>query len=377
LQNLKADCTQYEDHEAFKRALEEHYRQREMITEISSPHDILIYRLSLLKLINEIKPSPDSCIAKIMDYLPKFLFSKLKGLCDELEEANVLLSRIPSNINEFVEIMKYLWKMDGLIDEYTDRFQSIEQLKIVMEEHHIKISEKNKAKYKDTHNALKNVRQKLQEGLEAGEANEIRFKKELDKEVPKLEKRILNCKDEMGNERLYNKDTHIEDGIEIVKDIEKEVEEIKVKGKLLNDQQRFMEINEVYFESVDALVADFMLLKKLWYGLKQMEIYYKEWLDIPLKNIDVEAIGGKLSELVKSSTQCSMGLEGSEAAQKFKAEVDLMKNTVPIVSSLRDPSLKSRHWDDINNILNGQEIDPESEEFTLKSLIDMNLSQES
>lgn len=82
--------------------------------------------------------------------------------------------------------------MDGLIDEYTDRFQSIEQLKIVMEEHHIKISEKNKSKYKDTHNALKNVRQKLQEGLEAGEANEIRFKKELDKEVPKLENRILS-----------------------------------------------------------------------------------------------------------------------------------------------------------------------------------------
>lgn len=72
-----------------------------------------------------------------------------------------------------------------------------------------------------------------------------------------------------------------------------------------------------------------------------------------------------------------MGLESSEAAQKFKAEVDLMKNTVPIVSSLRDPSLKSRHWEDINSILNGQEIDPESEEFTLKSLIDMNLSQES
>lgn len=107
----------------------------------------------------------------------------------------------------------------------------------------------------------------------------------------------------MRNEKLYDKDTNIEDGIEIVNDIEKEVEVIKVKGKLIKDQQRFMEINEVYFESIDALVADFMLIKKLWYGLKQMEIYYQEWLDIPLKNIDVEAIGGKLSELVKSSTQ--------------------------------------------------------------------------
>ena len=54
-----------------------------------------------------------------------------------------------------------------------------------------------------------------------------------------------------------------------------------------------------------------------------------------------------------------------------------MKNTVPIVSCLRDKALKPRHWEEINSILNGKEIDPESEEFTLKSLIDMNLSQKS
>jgi len=93
-----------------------------------------------------------------------------------LEQANILLSRIPTNINEFVEIMKYLWKLDGSIDDYTDRFQGVEQLHIVMENFHIKIPEKNRSKFKDTHSALKSVRQRLQDGLESGEANEIRFK---------------------------------------------------------------------------------------------------------------------------------------------------------------------------------------------------------
>ena len=331
LENLDADCTEYQDHDTFKKALEEHHQQREMILEIVSPHDILIFRLSLLRLINEIKPSPERCMTQIMDYLPKFLFNKLNELCRELEEAHTLLSRIPTNINEFVEIMKYLWKMDGLIDAYTDRFQSIEQLRIVMEEYHIKIPEKNKSKYKDTHSALKNVRQKLQEGLEAGEANEIRFKKALDKEAPKLEKRIDLCNEEFKNEELYDKDTEIEKGIDLVNELGKEVETIKNKGKLINEQQKFMEIGEVYFESIDILVNDFNLLKKLWTGMKQIGIYYDEWLRIPLKDINVDAIEGKLSEMVKSSAQCTSGFENSDAAKKFKDEVDLMKNTVPIV----------------------------------------------
>lgn len=241
LDNLKADCTEYQDHEKFKQAIEEHHRQREEILEITSPHDILIYRLNLLKLINEIKPSPERCLVAISEYLPKLSFNRLKTLCDELEESNVLLSRIPTNINEFVEIMKYLWKMDASIDDFTDRFQGIEQLHIVMENYHIKIPEKNKSKFKDTHNALKSVRQKLQEGLESGEANEIRFKKELDKEVPKLEKRIKNCTEDMKNEDLYNTDTTIEEGVELTDELEKEVMAIKAKGKLVNDQQRFLE----------------------------------------------------------------------------------------------------------------------------------------
>jgi dynein heavy chain len=377
LENLKEDCTQYTDHEQFRNAIDEHERQRTLIIEITSPQDILIYRVNLLKLINEIKPSPEKCLITISDYMPKLSFIRLNSLCIELEEANVLLSRIPSNITEFVDIMKYIWKMDASIDEFTDRFQAVAQLHIVLEVYHIKLPEKNKAKEKDTNSALKSVRQKLASGLEAGEANEIRFKKELDKEVPKFEKRINECKDEIQNPQLYDTETSISKGIEMVDALEKEVETIKNKGKMMNDQQRFLELNEVYFESVDFLYNDFTLVKKLWYGMKKMKQYYEEWLDIPLKDIIVDDIEDKLSEVVRSSQQCIVAMDTSGAAGKFKSEVDLMKNTVPIVSCLRDEALKQRHWDEINNILNGQEIDPESEEFTLRSLIDMNLSEES
>ena len=156
--------------------------------------------------------------------------------------------------------------------------------------------------------------------------------KELDKEVPKLEKRIATCTEEMKDEELYSENTTIEKGIEIVDTLEKEVMDIKKKGEVVNDQQKFLEVNEVYFESIDELVSDFSIVKKLWYGLDKMRKYYKEWLGIPLKDIVVEEIEEKLSEVVKASQQCILALETSGAAQKFKNEVDLMKNTAPIVS---------------------------------------------
>ena len=78
--------------------------------------------------------------------MPKLSYQKLESLWSELDEANILLSRIPKNINEFVDIMKYLWKMDSWIDDFTDMFQQIEQLHIVMDEYKVKFPEKKQDK---------------------------------------------------------------------------------------------------------------------------------------------------------------------------------------------------------------------------------------
>jgi len=58
-----------------------------------------------------------------------------------------------------------------------------------MDEHKIKLPDKNKAKFKETQTLLINTRKKMEEGLEAGEVEEQKFKKILiDQEVPKLNK---------------------------------------------------------------------------------------------------------------------------------------------------------------------------------------------
>ena len=121
------------------------------------------------------------------------------------------------------------------------------------------------------------MRTKLEEGLQAGEANEVRFKKELDKEIPKLEQHISAWNSDLNNPGLDNRYTRIQTAIDPVNLLEIEVNSIRDKGMLVNEQQRFLEINEVYFESIDTLVNTFTLKKKLWYGLKKMIAYSEEW----------------------------------------------------------------------------------------------------
>lgn len=58
-----------------------------------------------------------------------------------------------------------------------------------MDEHKIKLPDKNKSKFKETQSLLISTRKKMEEGLESGEVEELKFKKQLiDIEIPKMNK---------------------------------------------------------------------------------------------------------------------------------------------------------------------------------------------
>ena len=58
----------------------------------------------------------------------------------------------------------------------------------------------------------------------------------------------------------------------------------------------------------------------------------------------------------------------------FKEKVEVLKSTMPVVSYLRS-DLQPRHWTEIYEII-GMELDLNNDEFTLKSLIELNVKQE-
>ena len=118
--------------------------------------------------------------------MPDLSYERLSDLCQELKDDEHNLQKVPTSVDEFVEFKMYLNSLEERMTDITDAFQVVEQIHIVMDEYRIKLPERNKLKFKDTHQTLKSVRSKLEENLQASESLEIRFKKELEHEVPKL-----------------------------------------------------------------------------------------------------------------------------------------------------------------------------------------------
>ena len=70
-----------------------------------------------------------------------------------------------------------------------------------------------------------------------------------------------------------------------------------------------------------------------------------------------------------------IGLPVNEVVPRLKEKVTDFKGVMPCITSLRNPSLKSRHWEQIENII--QKSIARDKNFTLGNLLEMNVSSTS
>ena len=78
-----------------------------------------------------------------------------------------------------------------------------------------------------------------------------------------------------------------------------------------------------------------------------------------------------MTKFIKAMYQLEKGLPPNNVVPKLKKKVEAMKEKMPVIQDLRNPCLKPRHWDLIEDILQ-HNFDPEKPK-TLKMLIDLDI----
>ena len=89
----------------------------------------------------------------------------------------------------------------------------------------------------------------------------------------------------------------------------------------------------------------------------------------PFKELKPDSLNATVVKYVKTVYQLEKGLPPNTVVPKLKEKVELMRDKVPVVTDLRNPSLKKRHWEKIEDIIQ-EKFDPD--ELTLQLLTDFN-----
>ena len=89
--------------------------------------------------------------------------------------------------------------------------------------------------------------------------------------------------------------------------------------------------------------------------MEKWTTYRDDWLNLPLSQLDAEAIDKDANALFKTLVKVNRGFEqaggmGAQLAvgQAIKAEVDDFRPLLPLLLALRTPGMEDRHWETLS-----------------------------
>ena len=107
----------------------------------------------------------------------------------------------------------------------------------------------------------------------------------------------------------------------------------------------------------------------MWEGEKEFNTYLTTWATTNFEEIDVTSMEDKVQRFSKLCFKLDRNLPRNKKVPAFSDAVNDYKNLLPVIQALRNPSMKPRHWDKVQELI-GQPI-IRDESFTLQKILDL------
>ncbi|XP_071943674.1 dynein axonemal heavy chain 1-like isoform X2 [Antedon mediterranea] len=162
-----------------------------------------------------------------------------------------------------------------------------------------------------------------------------------------------------------------------VRRLTKQLKECQGLSTMYNNRERLFEMPQTNYDKLSKLIKDFEPFKNLWMTGSDWLKWYDSWMNDPITSIDSEQCEKQVMDSFKTMHKCVKifkDIPGVQLiAQKIRSDIDDFKPFIPLIQGLRNPGMRSRHWELLSGEL-GFKIIPKAS-LTFKKCLDMNLQQ--
>ncbi|XP_060146271.1 dynein axonemal heavy chain 2 isoform X6 [Globicephala melas] len=117
-------------------------------------------------------------------------------------------------------------------------------------------------------------------------------------------------------------------------------------------------------------------LQQVWEITRDWEENWNQWKTGRFLTLQTEAMETTAHGLFRRLTRLAKEYKDRnwEIIETTRSKIEQFKRTMPLISDLRNPALRERHWDQIRDEIQ-REFDQESESFTLEQIVELGMDQ--
>ena len=162
-----------------------------------------------------------------------------------------------------------------------------------------------------------------------------------------------------------------------IKSLEEDLKDLSVQITRVNHEEELMEWEKTQFPRYQSALEQLDPYKKLWETYAHFQAEYNKWMQGPFVDLRAETVDEDVNAMWRTIFKLSKSLADQPVPRKvadmLKSKLDKFKTYIPLITTLRNPGLRDRHWKRMAEI-SQTPISPDPS-TTLTKILEMNLSQ--
>ncbi|XP_019625905.1 PREDICTED: LOW QUALITY PROTEIN: dynein heavy chain 6, axonemal-like [Branchiostoma belcheri] len=344
-------------------------------------------------------PFPKEVLAAINRKLPVIANKKNEELMRIIKGASKKLDNMPESVEEFVEHLTFLGRMVSELPILEREFTVVTRLFVIAKNFEVPVPPEELALYQTLAPSFQHLKSTILYCEAKKDDNIRKFSTDLDKHINNLRFELVEIKSKVRDPNLLNPDTLTVVATETLKTLMEEVEYLSSKARsYANYQDRFgSSISapskmrsfaeeammlassdsgasaQIVQADLSEVERDVTLRQLLWESLDEWAKLEEGWRATAFEQLNVDAVQKNVNRFSQTVFMLEKGLPHNEIVPKLKQSVLDFKQGMPVITSLRNPYLRSRHWEAIQELI-GRSI-VRDKKFTLGNLLELKIFQ--
>ena len=363
----------------YRSELMEFQRVTEVVaTELRAKYALNVFEVHCLNFKTNATFQAQQLTLALLTHMRDFAIMNLKDLQKEFNAITERLKIIPQTPEELADMKEFMDKVIDSTADRTNRINSVMEHFTFLEEFQFEITNEDcQEKYKTLQMPYK-LSAMIDESDRTLQVERIRMIRELRANQRKLEQDTLELTELLPGFIAKYQDLEMAiEAAEHVNEINKKLEGLKAQQDLYMKHEKLFNFEQAPCRILGKLIEEFRPLYILWNLANEWYENVTRWMEQMFPQIRPDVLNNFLLSATKRIARLKKDLQEHQTLidkvlKPLSEQIDKFKQDMPLISKLRHPGIKTKHWEKISEIV-GFSIVPG--ELTLQELLDMDLNR--
>uniref|UniRef100_A0A8D0VJ50 AAA+ ATPase domain-containing protein n=1 Tax=Sus scrofa TaxID=9823 RepID=A0A8D0VJ50_PIG len=355
--DLQALKLQEPDVKFFSEQLEKYHREHKEAVALRPTRNVGLLLIDTKQLKEKLIPSPLRCLEVLNYMLPRQSKKKVDAIISEAQDAEYKLEFVPTTTIEYVNNLVFLDEIQERIESLEDEGNIVIQMYKLIEQYQVPTPPEDFAVFATMKPSIVAVRNAIDKSVGDREASIKQFCLHLGRDLEDLSNEVNEIKLQAQDPQILDINADPDKIKVILNDLQLVLDDLQKRAFQYKSYQKNFKVEVSKFEALEEVSAELKLKQLLWDSLSEWDQLQQEWLKSKFDCLDPEFLNSQVSKYAKFVTQLEKGLPPNSVVPQLKTKVEKMKEKLPVIMDLRNPTLKPRHWAAIEQTVDATLVD--------------------